>query len=133
MAEMKLNIYDKKNVVKTYTAETYDIMFGTVEDLIDLIDFENVDLDDNKSLVSVAGKVVMGGMDIIKPLYKDIFDGLTDEELRHTHLSELAAVLISVIKFTITQISKGGNSKTNSGKHECFPLSDSVRTASEPV
>lgn len=111
MAEMKLNIYDKKNVVKTYTAETYDIMFGTVEDLIDLIDFENVDLDDNKSLVSVAGKVVMGGMDIIKPLYKDIFDGLTDEELRHTHLSELAAVLISVIKFTITQISKGGNSK----------------------
>lgn len=109
--EMKLNIYEKKEVVKTYTAETYDIMFGTLEDLIKLIDMENVDLDDNTSLIKLAGKVVMGGMDIIKPLYKDIFDGLTDEELRHTHISELASVLIQVIKFAIAQMTNSSSEK----------------------
>ena len=30
--DLKLNIYDKKEITKTYTAETYDLMFGTVED-----------------------------------------------------------------------------------------------------
>lgn len=111
MAEMKLNIYDKKEVVKTYKAETYDIEFGTVEDLINLVDFENIDMNDNASLVKAAGKVVMGGMDVIKPLYKDIFDGLTDDELRHTHLSELAAVLICVVKFSINEMMKGATGK----------------------
>ena len=38
--ELKLNIYNKKEIVKTYTAETYDLMFGTVEDLIDLINLD---------------------------------------------------------------------------------------------
>lgn len=109
--EMKLNIYEKKQVVKTYTAETYDIMFGTIEDLIDLIDLENVDLDNNNDLIKVAGKVIAGGMDIIKPLYKDIFDGLTDDELRCTRLSELASVLITVLKFAIEQMTKGATGK----------------------
>ncbi len=111
MAEMKLNIYEKREVVKTYTAETYDIMFGTIEDLINLIDLEKVDLDDNKTLVAAAGKVVMGGMDIIKPLYKDIFEGLTDDELRNTRLAELATVLVQVVKFAINQMMKGATGK----------------------
>lgn len=109
--EMKLNIYNKKEVVKTYVAETYDITFGTVEDLIKLIDLDNINLDNDAELIKVAGKVVMGGMDIIKPLYKDIFDGLTDEELRNTHVTELAGVLINVLMFTIEQMMKGSNAK----------------------
>lgn len=109
--EMKLNIYNKKEVVKTYVAETYDITFGTVEDLIKLIDLDNINLDNDAELIKVAAKVVMGGMDIIKPLYKDIFDGLTDEELRNTHVTELAGVLINVLMFTIEQMMKGSNAK----------------------
>ena len=36
--DLKLNIYEKRKVIKTYTAETYDLMFGTVEDLLDVMD-----------------------------------------------------------------------------------------------
>ena len=32
--ELKLNIYNKKNIEKTYSTDTYDLMFGTVEDFI---------------------------------------------------------------------------------------------------
>lgn len=111
MSELKLNIYNKKEVVKTYEAETYDLEFGTVEDLINLIDLDNLNLDNNTELIKAAGKVCMGGMDVIKPLYKEIFDGLTDDELRHTHLSELANILIKVIKFSIDEMMKGATGK----------------------
>lgn len=109
--ELKLNIYNKKQVVKTYTAETYDLMFGTVEDLINLIDLDKLKTGSDVELLKLAGDVVMNGLGIIKPLLKDIFDGLTDEELRSTKTSEIASVLVEIVKFTITEISKGENGK----------------------
>lgn len=109
--ELKLNIYNKREVVKTYTAETYDLMFGTIEDLINLIDLDKINLDDNTELIKAAGKIAMQGMDVLKPLLKDIFDGLTDEELRNTHLSELASVLVNVVRFAIDEMMKGATGK----------------------
>lgn len=109
--ELKLNIYEKKKIVKTYTAETYDLMFGTVEDLIDLIDLDKLKTGSDVELLKLVGDVVMKGLNVIKPLLKDIFDGLTDEELRNTKTSDIAVVLVEIVKFTIAQISKGGNEK----------------------
>ena len=109
--ELKLNIYNKKEIVKTYKTDTYDLMFGTVEDLIDLIDLDKFQTGSDVELIKVVGEVVINGLGIIKPLLKDIFDGLTDEELRNTKTSELVIVLTEIIKFTVAQISKGGNGK----------------------
>lgn len=109
--ELKLNIYEKKKIIKTYTAETYDLMFGTVEDLIDLIDLDKLKTGSDVELIKLVGDVVMRGLNVIKPLLKDIFDGLTDDELRNTKTSEIAAVLVEIVKFTIAQISKGGSEK----------------------
>ena len=30
---LKLNIYKKREIIKTYESDTYDLLFGTVEDL----------------------------------------------------------------------------------------------------
>lgn len=109
--ELKLNIYNKKEIIKTYTAETYDILFGTVEDLINVLDLDNLNSQDNLEVVKVAMNVVMSGMDIVKPLLKDIFDGLTDNELRNTSVREVANVLVEVVKFTLHQISMGSKGK----------------------
>ena len=109
--ELKLNVYDNKEIVKTYTAETYDIMFGTVEDLVEIIDLDSVQNGNDGEIIKLALKLVINGMDILKPLLKDIFDGLTDEELKRTKVSEVANVLVEVVKFTISQIMKGQNSK----------------------
>lgn len=109
--ELKLNIYEKRNIVKTYTAETYDIMFGTVEDLIDVLNLDGLNTNDNSELINVASKVVVNGMNIVKPLLKDMFEGLTDEELKNTKVKEIATVLVEVVKFTVEQIAKGSNGK----------------------
>ena len=50
-------------------------------------------------------------MGIIKPLLKDIFEGLTDEELKKTKVSEISTALVEIVKFSISQITKGTNGK----------------------
>lgn len=109
--DLKLNIYEKKKIVKTYTAETYDLMFGTVEDLIDLIDLDQLENGTDAEIIKLVGKVIINGMGIIKPLLKDIFEGLTDEELKKTKVSEISTALVEIVKFSISQITKGTNGK----------------------
>lgn len=109
--ELKLNVYNKKEIVKTYTTETYDIMFGTVEDLIETLNLDGLDTTDSVELLKVATNVVVNGMDVVKPLLKDMFEGLTDEELRNTKVKEIATVLIEVVKFSMAQIAKGSKGK----------------------
>lgn len=108
---MKLNIYEKKKIVKTYETDTYDLMFGTVEDVANAIDLDSLKTGADVEIIKMVGKLVMTSMDTVKNLLKDIFDGLTDEELKGTKVSEIATVLVDVVKFTIAQLNLGGNGK----------------------
>lgn len=108
---MKLNIYDKKKIIKTYEVDAYDLMFGTVEDVANAIDIDSLKTGSDVEIIQMAGKLVMSSMDTVKNLLKDIFDGLTDEELKNTKVSEIATVLVDVVKFTIAQLNLGGNGK----------------------
>lgn len=38
--ELTLNIYDHAVITKVYKAETYEIKFGTIEDLLEVLDIE---------------------------------------------------------------------------------------------
>lgn len=108
---MKLNIYDKKQIIKTYEVDAYDLMFGTVEDVANAIDLDSLKSGSDVEIIKMVGKLVMTSMDTVKNLLKDIFDGLTDEELKGTRVSEIATVLVDVVKFTIAQLNLGGNGK----------------------
>ena len=62
-------------------------------------------------------------MDIVKPLLKDIFEGLTDEELRNTKISEIVdALKANIVTYSINQITKGNNGKTRRGDISDVPL-----------
>ena len=41
---------------------------------------------------------------MIKPLLKDIFDGITDDEIKKCKLSDVAKVIVKVIKVSMSQI-----------------------------
>ena len=98
MADLKLNIYDGKSIEKTYVAEEIDIMFGTVEDLLDVIDFDN--LNDEKEVV----KVVIKTLNNLKPFLKQIFDGLTDDEIKRTKVKELIPLFVDIVKYTMDEL-----------------------------
>lgn len=102
---MKLNIYDKKKIVKTYEADTYDLMFGTVEDVADAVKIDEMTTGSDAEIIQLVGKLVLSSKETVKDLMKDIFDGITDEELRRTKVSEQVAVLVDVVTYTIKQLS----------------------------
>lgn len=102
--ELKLNIYNGRKVEKTYTTDTYDLMYGIVEDILGVLDLEK--MTDN---LEVA-KMVIKLMPQIKPFLKDVFEGLTDEELRRTKVKELITVFVNIVTYSITEIAETGNS-----------------------
>jgi hypothetical protein len=107
--QLLLNIYDENNRVidHQYKAEEVNILFGTIEDLIDLIDENN--LQDNMELA----KVIVKSMKKLKPILKQVFIGVTDEELRFTRTNELVPLFIQIVKYMFTQVNGLGDGSKN--------------------
>lgn len=107
---MTLNIYNKKEIIKTYTADTYNLMFGTVEDILELIDIDNLKTANTDEISIAVIKAVPKSIGIFKNLLKDVFEGLTDEELKNVKVSDIVSIVIDIIKFTFGQL-QGNNQK----------------------
>lgn len=107
---MKLTIYENKKPVKTYTAEAYDLMFGTVEDIADAMNLDNLKTGSDVEIIGLAVDLIKRNMATVKDLLKDIFEGLTDEEIKHARVRDIARVLLDVVKYTIGQL-KSDDSK----------------------
>ncbi len=98
---MKLNVYkNQREIEKTYEIDNYDLMYGTVEDILSLFD----DIDDYSDNNQIF-KVIQKNRNKLNDLMKDIFPDLTDEELRRTKLKELIPVFMEL--FTYIQRSFG--------------------------
>ena len=108
---MILNIYNKNTIIKTYEAENYDIKFGVVEDVIELFDMDELQKGDDIELIKLVGKTIPKSLGSIKDLMKDIFDGLTDEELPNVKIKEMAQIIVTIIKYALSQISDGISKK----------------------
>ena len=107
---MKLTIYENKKPVKTYTAEAYDLMFGTVEDIAEAMNLDNLKTGSDVEIIGLAVDLVKRNMETVKDLLKDVFDGLTDDEIKHARVRDIARVLLDVVKYTIGQL-KSDDSK----------------------
>ena len=109
--ELKLPVYNKREIIKTYTNNTYNLMYGTVEDILQIVDIDKLQTPTDKEISMLVIKAVPKSMDTIKELLKDIFEGITDDELRNTQVKDIVKVIIDLIKYSIIEISKGVNEK----------------------
>lgn len=106
--ELVLKIYEGRKVVKEYKAETIDFSFGIIEDVLDALDFENMD-----SQTEIAGMIIKASKQL-RPLLKDIFDGVTDEEIRNTRMQNLIEVFKGLYMYAMQELGKtaaAGNEK----------------------
>lgn len=106
--EITLKIYEGRKVVKEYKAETIDFSFGIIEDVLDALDFENMD-----SQTEIAGMIIKASKQL-RPLLKDIFDGVTDEEIRNTRMQNLIEVFKGLYMYAMQELGKtaaAGNEK----------------------
>ena len=101
---MIINVYSKKKITKTYTADTYDLLFGTLEDIADALKLDSLQTGTDDEIIKMAASVIVKSKDTVKNLLKDIFEGITDEEIKNTKVTEIATVFVDVVKYTIQQL-----------------------------
>ena len=108
MANITLNIYDKNNkskVAKKLEADGYELMLGTVEDFMDIIDIDK--LGDEKEVAKMAVK----GYKQLKPLIMDIFPELQEDEYKNIKVSELVRLIIQLGTAVVDELDILKNSK----------------------
>ena len=107
---LKLNVYGKENgklvIEKTYSADTYTLMFGTMEDVVHLIDVEKLQNGsvDQPEFIGAVAQILVGSMDVVKPILFEVFDGLTEDELRNTKVSEIVPIFINIFKYSMNEM-----------------------------
>ena len=102
---LQLNIYkNQKEIEKTYSVETYDLMYGVVEDILSIFD-DLKDFTDNMQIF----KAVQSNRGKLNSLLFDVFPDITEEEIRRIKLKELVVFVISL--FADVKKSFGVNEK----------------------
>lgn len=88
--EIKLNIYEKNEIKKTYTAQGFNLTMGTLEDLIALINLN--DLNDKGAMLNAVVK----GYEKFKPVIFEAFEGLTEDDYKKVRLTDLVETVMQV-------------------------------------
>ena len=103
---MKLNIYEHKKVVKTYEVDDYDIPTGIIDDLTAVANFDELLEKEltNDQIIKMAAGLMLNSRQTMNDLLKDMFEGITDEEIRKTTIPDIAHLLIELIMYTISKI-----------------------------
>lgn len=111
---LKLNVYEGNKIVKTYEANDFTLMTGVCEDIIKEIDIDKLTsgkLDDTTLGIEVI-KIVTKSFSKFKPFLQDVFEGLTDDEYRHTSMKEVAKLVVDIVQYIVGELfNVGGNSK----------------------
>lgn len=93
MAIISLDIYkegSKTEIEKTYTAQGYDLMVGTVEDFMAIIDVDKI------GETAEIAKMIFEGYSQVKALIMDVFEGITDEEFKRVKTNDLVRCIVSI-------------------------------------
>lgn len=121
--ELKLDIYrtrfcKKDDIEKTCTANDFELSLGVCEDVLNMINIDmfegGLDALSDESQKALFTTLVKNGLPFFKDMLKEIFE-LTDEEVSKTKLSDIVKVVISIVKFSFSQLasSLGGNKSKN--------------------
>lgn len=98
---LKLPIYRNGVIEKTYEVENFRIPYGVIQDVLHLVEVDK--LNDE---MAIAG-MLLEAFDLVDPLLKDLFPGLTDDDLRHADFVDIGLVFTGVAWYAIEKLSKG--------------------------
>lgn len=122
--ELKLNIYGQgEEVTKTYTCQSYSIKMRFINEFIKVIDIEKIgriinisekeekEKQETMELITSTIPMLLDSYENIMEMIKDVFPGLTDEELLDTRLHEVVQVLFGIVKFIVKSIGLASTGK----------------------
>ena len=102
---LTINIYrNQTEVEKTYTCDAYDLMYGTVEDILDVLDGIT-----GKASESDMLQAIVSNRDKLNALIKDVFPDITDDDMRRIKVKELVPFFVELFKFVRSSISSSAS------------------------
>lgn len=99
--EFKINVYDGQKIEKTYIARDYNLMMGTAEDILSLVDVDKLTGDTDEMEIF---KIIVKSVKMFTPIIHEIFPELTDDEYRRVPVKEVASVIMQVLTYTMTEL-----------------------------
>ena len=97
--KLTLTIKDKKGeVIKTVEAQTFDIYFGTIDNLMGLLD-----LDEETSSFELLKKVSTAWKELINIL-SDIFPDMEKEDWQYVKVNDLIPILLQIVGYTFSEM-----------------------------
>ena len=114
MSELKLNIYNKNKIEKTYIVEDAYINTGIVETIFDLVDIDKLmnESTTQEELGRELLKIIVKGWGSFKQVIMELCDGLTEEEWKKTKLNEVAQIIIAILQNALSSLNDiGGTEK----------------------
>lgn len=112
----ELHIYDNKNnIVKTYKTDYSFITTGIVEDIFKLVDIDKL-MNKNTTQDELGRellKIVVKGWDSFKSIIISLFDGLTEEEFKQTHLNEIVNIIFYILNNALSSLNSIGTNEKN--------------------
>ena len=92
---------------KTFTAETIDISFGVIEDIINVLDFDNIS--DSRQI----GLAILKCSKQLKPFLKELFEGVTDEQLSTVKSSCIVQIFKDIYTYITVELGAVGEATKN--------------------
>lgn len=103
--ELKLNIYNKKRIVKTHVTNDVFLELGVCADVLKIIDIDKFsNMKSQTELVKEVMKIVIKCFSSFEEILLNLFDDLTADELRHTRVDEVAMLAVQIVGFTIDKL-----------------------------
>lgn len=116
--DLKLNIYTTKlcrEVERTVTAREFELSVGICEDVLDVLNIDmfegGLDSLSQEDLLELAIPIVRNGFPFFKELLSEIFE-VSSDEIRRTKISEVAQVIVAIVKYSISQLKSLGGKKS---------------------
>ncbi|MEE1172050.1 MAG: hypothetical protein U0K87_06810 [Ruminococcus sp.] len=109
---MKLNIYHRGKIEKTYETETHRVLYGTIRKISKISDSITVTASDDSEFYNSILKIIPSATEAIDDVLYELFPELTEEEITRTDIGEIALIIFELIKFQSVQIKAAFNGKT---------------------
>jgi hypothetical protein len=106
-----------REIEKTVTAQEFELSLGVCEDVLDIINIDmfegGLEALSNEAIFELAIPIIKSGFPFFKDLLSEIFE-VSSDEIRRTKISDIAKVIVDIVKYSISQLkSLGGNKAKN--------------------
>ena len=106
---MKIDIRKHGEIIKTYTADIEDVNYGVIEDVSRIVDLEMLDNITDQEATKLINDIVKTKASEVKSILKEIFDGVTEQELRQVKPRQISAALYEIVVYTANDLVAGMN------------------------